>query len=376
VKGSSKPSLVERIGDEIRTSGPITFARFMELALYDPQHGYYSRGPSRIGRRGDFFTASDVGPAFGRCLARQVQEIDRLIGPLDPFHLIEFGAGRGLLARDLLDSMSELDRDLSDRLRCLMVDRSVAMRAEAAVNAPRAEALAPEELVGGYSGAILAVELFDALPVHRVRRRGGRLLELCVDVGAGGELVELERDPLPEVLEWASRYGAASEEGTEAELAPTAAGQLDMMEGLIERGVLAIFDYGYRAPELYDPSRRRGTMLAYSGHSTSESFLERVGEQDLTAHVNFSAIEERAAERGLESLGLTTQDRFLIGNGIIDYFEQQGPESVHDPEKVKQRLQAMQLIHPMGMGRIFKVLMLSKGCDPPPVLSGMKDPFR
>jgi SAM-dependent MidA family methyltransferase len=348
----------------------------MELALYDPQHGYYSRGPSRLGKRGDFFTASDVGSAFGRCLVRQLQEIDRLIGPLDPFHVIEFGAGRGLLARDLLDSMADLDPDLNERLRYLMVDRSAAMRADAAVNAPRAEALAPEELEGGYSGAILAMELFDALPVHRVRRLSGKLLEVCVDVGPGGELVELERDPLPEVREWASRYCAAADEGIEAELAPATAAQLDAMEGLLERGVIAIFDYGYRAAELYDGSRRRGTLLAYSRHSTSESFLERVGEQDLTAHVNFSAIEERAEERGLVSLGLTTQDRFLIGNGIIDHFEQQDRESIHDPEKVKQRLQAMQLIHPMGMGRIFKVLMLSKGCQPPPLLSGMQDPFK
>jgi len=376
VKGNSEVSLEERIRDEIRKSGRMTFARFMELALYDPWQGYYSHAPSRLGKKGDFFTASDVGPAFGRCMARQVLEIDRLIGPFDTFHIIEFGCGRGLLARDLLDSMSGLDPDLDGRLRYLMVDSSAAMREEAAANAPRATALAPEELGRGYNGAVLAVELFDALPVHRLRRRSGKLVEIVIDVDAAGALVEAEAEPLPHVREWAARYGAAAEEGAVAEVAPATAAQLDLMEQVIERGLLAIFDYGYPAAELYDSSRNCGTLLAYSAHSTTESFLERVGEQDLTAHVNFTAIEERAEERGLASLGLTTQDRFLIGNGIIDYFEQESESSIHDPQKVKQRLQAMQLIHPMGMGRIFKVLMLAKGCQPPPALSGMEDPFR
>lgn len=347
----------------------------MELALYDTTGGYYACGAPRLGREGDFFTASDVGPAFGRCLAKQLQEIDRLAGPFDPFHIIEYGAGRGLLAHDILESMARLDPELGRRLDYLMVDRSEGMRTAASRAAPGARASAPEELEPGYRGCILAVELFDALPVHRLRRRGGRLVEVYVGLDPAGNLVELEDEPSQSVAGLAARYGAAAEEGSEAEVCPQALSQLDTMQAVLDRGVMIIFDYGYRAAELYSPGRGGGTLLAYHSHSTSESLLERVGEQDLTAHVNFTALEERAAERGLDILGLTTQDRFLIGNGIMEYFEQPDDGSIHDPRRVKQRLQAMQLIHPLGMGRIFKVLALSKGCQPPPALSGLDDPF-
>jgi SAM-dependent MidA family methyltransferase len=347
----------------------------MELALYDPRGGFYAGGAQRLGRRGDFFTASDVGPAFGRCLARQIQEIDRLAGPFDPFHVVEYGSGRGLLARDVLDAMAERDPDLNRRIHYLMVDRSEAMRAAAAQAAPRARALAPEDLGKGYQGCVVAVELFDALPVHRLRRRSSRLVEVYVGLDASEGLVEVEGEPSPAATELALKYGAAAEEASEAEVCPRLESQLDVMESALERGIMIIFDYGYRAGELYGSARARGTLLAYRSHATSESFLEQVGEQDLTAHVNFTALERRAAERGLDILGLTTQDRFLIGNGIMEYFEQPDSSSVHDPRKVKERLQAMQLIHPMGMGRAFKVLMLSKGCQPPPALSGLDDPF-
>jgi SAM-dependent MidA family methyltransferase len=116
-------------------------------------------------------------------------------------------------------------------------------------------------------------------------------------------------------------------------------------------------------------------LLAYHRQATNEHYLERVGEQDLTAHVNFSALEDRARERGLQVLGLTTQDRFLIGNGILEAFANQDPADLQNPARARARLQAMQLIHPSGMGRMFKVLMLAKNCDPPPDLAGMHDPF-
>ena len=180
------PPLSERIRREILERGPISFARFMERALYDPDGGYYSRGGSRLGPGGDFYTASDVGHAFGAAIARQLQEIDRAIGPHDPFHVVEFGPGRGLLARDVLDAMRVLDSDLASRLCYVMVDRSHAMREESQRRVPEARSLAPGELGAGHHGCVLAVELFDALPVHRVRRRGEPWIEFEVtDTGAG-----------------------------------------------------------------------------------------------------------------------------------------------------------------------------------------------
>lgn len=373
--GNETSPLVRRIRGEIEREGPVSFARFMDLALYDSAHGYYARGPERLGPRGDFFTASDAGRGFGRSIARQIADIDRKIGPLDPFHVFEFGPGRGLLARDVLDAVGQLDPQLAARLRYVLVERSAAMREQALRNAPEAAVLAPEELGGGHRGCVLAVELFDALPVHRVRRSRGELVEIRVGLDAAGRLAEIEGAPDPEVAAWASRFGAAQEEGSEAEVALALRPQLEVMQRALEAGVFLIVDYGYRAAELYSPSRRRGTLLAYHAHSTNEDFLDRVGEQDLTAHVNFTALEESARDLGLDVLGLTTQDRFLVANGILDYFEQESREQAYDPRQVKRRMQALQLIHPLGMGRTFKVLLLSKGCDPLPRLTGTTDPF-
>ena len=373
--GGRPTPLVEQIRHEIESAGPIDFARFMELALYHPRHGYYSEGGERLGRGGDFFTASDVGRGFGRSLATQIAEIDRVVGPFDPFSVIEYGAGRGLLARDVTDAMAVLNPGLASRLQYVMADRSAAMRAQAARTAPAATAMDPDEIDGGRDGCVVAVELFDALPVRRVRRRGGELVELGVTIDSEGRLAERELVAGPGLVKQAERYGAAAEEGWEAELAPGIGPQLDAMQRVLRRGLLIVVDYGFLAADLYDASRRRGTLLAYHGHATNEDYLERIGEQDLTAHVNFTALEESARELGLEVLGLTTQDRFLVANGILDYFDQQTQEQAYDPARVKERMQAMQLIHPMGMGRKFKVLVLAKGLRPAPSLAGLRDPF-
>ena len=276
-------------------------------------------------------------------------------------------------ARDVLDAAASLDAEFAARMRYLLVDRSPAMREVARTNAPEAQVVAPEELTGEHCGAVLAVELFDALPVCRVRREQGELLELRVGLDDEGRLVETEQVPGDDLREAAMARGAAGEEGTEAEIALGLSTQLECMAGALERGLMLIVDYGDQARHLY--SRPRGTLLAYHRHTTSEAYLERVGDQDLTAHVDFSCLERAAVALGLERLALTTQDRFLVANGILEAFEGEAAHGRPGTPEVKQRLQAMQLIHPEGMGRIFKVLALSKGCRPTPVLAGLKDPF-
>ena len=270
--------LLRRIRDEIAARGPISFARFMELALYDPDGGYYAQGGARLGVDGDYFTASDVGRAFGRCLARQIAEIDHRLGGPDPFHVVEFGSGRGLLARDIIDAASATDRAWADRLHYVAVDRSQAMRAAAAEQAPDATSLAPGQLERGYQGCSLAVELFDALPVYRLRRRGRALVEVRVGLGDDGELVELETTPDERAAALALRYGAANAAGVEAEVCPAALDQLEAMAGALDRGIVVIVDYGAGAQRLYTPQRKLGTLLAYHQHGTNERFLERVGQ--------------------------------------------------------------------------------------------------
>ena len=369
-RSAGDPRLLTKIRGLIRASGPLSFARFMRLALYDPDGGYYARGSHGLGRRGDFFTASDVGTAFGETIARQLREMDLLLGSPDPFRYIEFGAGRGLLARDVLDTFTEAYGDLADRAAPTLADESAAMRAEAGALVPEAVVAPPSEVRAGGAGCVVAVELFDALPVHRVRRRAGALHE--VGVGLDGEsLVEVESEASAPVRAWAERYGAAPEEGDEAEVSLELTPCLERLAGTIDRGFLLVVDYGDEVPALYDRGRRRGTLLAYHRHTASEDLLARVGEQDLTAHVNLTALSDAALACRLTPLGTTTQDRFLIANGLLDGID--GEEN--DARAVRRRLRAKQLIHPDGMGRAFKVALFAKGFDAPPVLTGLKDPF-
>jgi len=364
----SSRRLLDRITDEILVKGPLSFARFMDLALHDPEDGYYARGPERLGSTGDFFTANDVGTAFGECLARQLLEMDRSLGCPSPFTVIEFGAGRGLLARDVMDALPALDPSLVRRLRYLLLDSSPGMRDAAAHRVPEAEVLTPQSLTGSHAGCIVAVEVFDALPVHRLRRRGGALREIFVDLEGPGRLMECDGEPSAGVLEIARRYRAAPEEGDEAEIALASIAVLDAMAAAIARGFILVVDYGHSAAELYGPAHRRGTLLAYHRHQWNERYLERVGEQDLTAHVNLSLLQDRAAELGFQRLGQTSQERFLIANGILERFREEAQGDRHDPARVRGRLQALQLIHPEGMGRVFQVLVFSRGIDPAPEL--------
>ncbi len=365
------PELLRLIGDEIRAKGPMPFARFMQLALHHPEHGYYSRGPERLGRGGDFFTASDVGATFGACLSRQLVEMDALLGKPATFHYVEHGAGRGILARDVEDALVVQAPDLARRLAAVLVDTSPGMRAAAAGRIPAARVRAAGHVAPEGAGCVVAVELLDALPVHRVRRRGEALVEVLVALEAD-RLVESQGVPGEELRAWVDAYGAAPEDGDEAEaclaLGPTLAG----LAASIDRGFLVIVDYGHEAKRLFSPAHRRGTLMAYHRHRANEDYLERVGEQDLTAHVNLTALRQEAEGLGLYVAGVTTQDRFLIANGILDGLDTEdgGPVAA-----TKRRLQAKQLIHPDGMGRTFKVAVLTKGMEPPPILRGLEDPF-
>jgi SAM-dependent MidA family methyltransferase len=248
------------------------------------------------------------------------------------------------------------------------------MREAARALLPQARAVArPEDLGSGLEGLGIAVELFDALPVHRVRRREGRLVEVFVGLGEDA-FVEIEGEPAPQARAFAERWGAAPEEGDEAECCPALFSVLDAMQRPFERALLVLVDYGYEAEDLYDRSHARGTLLAYSRHRTNESFLEAVGEQDLTAHVNLSALRTAAEALGLGWAGTTTQDRFLIANGILEAFEDADPRDHARVDRVRARRRAMELIHPDGMGRRFKVVFLTKGVEDGP-WNGLADPF-
>ena len=231
-----------------------------------------------------------------------------------------------------------------------------------------------DEMPAAATGCVLAVELFDALPVHRVVRRDGRLEE--IGVGWDGEhFHEVPLEPAGDVRAWAERYGAAAEEGFEAEVGLGLAAQIERWDRAIERGFALVLDYGDTAERLYAVERKRGTLVAYHAHRAGEAYLERIGEQDLTAHVNFTALTDAAAAKNWWLAGRTTQDRFLIANGILEDFERMDEQAYRDPERIRERLGIKQLIHPIGMGRMFQVWVYCKGFDIVPSLAGLADPF-
>lgn len=367
---AGREELLQLVREEIRAAGSISFARFMDLALHDAAYGYYAQGAARLGRNGDFYTASDVGPAFGQALARLLHGMDEALGRPRPFRYVEHGAGRGRLARDVIDAVGVADASLAARLDVSLIDRSAGMRAAAREIVPEARIAAPDDAPSGGEGCVVAVELFDALPVHRVRRRGTELVEVRVTLD-GDRLAEIEAAPDPAVRAYADRYGTAPRDGDEAEACVALPAALRAIASGIDRGFLFVVDYGHTAERLAGPAHRRGTLLAYSRHGVNEDYYARVGEQDLTAHVNLTLLRDEAERLGWTTLAMSTQDRFLIASGILLGLDDAGDSL----EAVKRRLQVKQLIHPGGMGTTFKVAVFCKGLLPVPAIPGLRDPF-
>jgi SAM-dependent MidA family methyltransferase len=359
----SDPVLVERIAAEIAVSGPITFARFMQLALYEPNHGYYRSGTARPGRGGDFLTAPEVHPIFGAALARQVLEIRRLLGSPDPFVVREHGAGTGALAASLLEAVA---RDAADALPAIRYEAvEVDSRRVDALRATLARVGLDDRLTPAsddrFDGVILANELLDALPVHRVVARGG-LRELRV-AWADGAFHEVETDPSTPALAQRLREEAiVLAEGQVAEICLDVDGWMAGAADSLARGVLLVIDYGAPAAELYDPARRpRGTLMAYVGHLAHDDPYRNVGRQDLTAHVDVTAVERAAARAGLDLLGSTSQAEFLVGLGLEEMLRAvQADPATTLSSYVALRSAVMRLLDPAASGG-FRVLAFGRG---------------
>jgi SAM-dependent MidA family methyltransferase len=383
------PDLVAKIAGEIQGVGPITFARFMDLVLYDLEFGYYmrpdaaseglgpqsSQGPmeSRIGWSGDFYTSPDVHPVLARALARQIRQVDELLGRPDPFTLIEMGPGKGILARDFLADCGEGSDSFGRRLRYVLIERSPAMRA-----AQRTHLAAWQDRVrwvdgleelgcGGLTGAVLSNELVDALPVHRVRVQGGRPKEILVDFRDGGFVERLGELTTPALSQYVERLGAMGltwPEGYTTEVNLQALEWIKGVARVLGRGLVLTIDYGHTAEDLYGQDRPRGTLLCYHDQRLSEDPYSQVGLQDMTAHVDFTSLATAGEEAGLRVTGFTNQMSFLMGLGVERLIEELEPGS---PEFQS----VIHLLRPDGMGRTFKILVQHKGMNAP-VLDGLR----
>jgi SAM-dependent MidA family methyltransferase len=361
------------IEERIRAQGPITFAEYMDACLYHPQHGYYTK--ARQQPRRDYYTSVDTGPLFGRLLARQFREMWEQLEQPEEFVLVETGAGVGMLAAQILDFAAHEFPEFYVALRYVAVERSAPRRAlqSEGLRAHRAREhfAAASELPTEIScGCIFSNELFDAMPVHRLVREGRDLRELYVALGPHG-LCE-QTGPLSSAAlgEYFSGQGIALEESQQAEVNVQACDWIEDVGKRLRRGFVLTVDYGHEASELYDQRHMRGTLLAYHRHRASEDFFRAPGEQDLTAHVNFTALDRWGRRSGLVRTGFHSQSNFLMALARQSDFADLQSERMNESERSRARLLFKTLIYPEGMGETFQVLIQHKHVESPR-LSGL-----
>ena len=354
-------ALTDFIRQTIRARGPVSFAWFMEQALYHPEFGYYSSGRCAIGRRGDYFTNVSVGPLFGRMLAAQFEEMWELMGRPNDFTIVEQGAHHGEFAKDVLAAIAGFPATLR---YCIiepfpiLKERQEKTLAEFGGRVTWRKSLADLE---PFSGVHFSNELLDSMPVHLIAREaGGQWQEKFVEA-SGDDFVFVTRaiddKRLRSHLEKLPPTGNDKYE-TEVNLAA-----LDWINDVAEkltRGFLLAVDYGYPRPEFYAAERTSGTLQAFARHRTISSPLTDVGHVDITAHVDWTSIAESAEQTGLDLVGFTDQHHFLTG--LVAKFSPQ--------ENERRALQT--LLHPEFLGTRFQYLCLGRNVGAAPRLSGFQ----
>ncbi len=353
-------ALRQKIEREVRECGPLPFSRYMELCLYDPELGYYSRNAAQFGKAGDFYTSSDVHAVFGRLLARQFEEMWRALGSPAQVTVKELGPGRGLFAQDVLDWSEKKFPDFFRALRYGLDERSPALRQRIAATLSRHLESGRAALSAGHDVAaptiVFGNEFFDALPVEILSTEGSLRIDL-----RDGRLVETWVRASAEELEFLDRYSVHPEPGERVEVGLQSQKQMRGASS-IERGFVVIIDYGYAREEQL-AGRHRGTLKAIRQHSVSADPYEAPGEQDITADVNFTALAAVAEQQGMQTQKLITQSQFLLGIGEANEFADAFEECRMPQERAKVALQLKHLVTPAGMGESFHVLVASKGVE-------------
>ena len=353
-KQTGDPQLIDFLGDTIRREGPVTFERFMEQALYHPEHGYYSSGRARVGRRGDYFTNVSVGSVFGELLARQFDEMWEMLGRPDPFTIVEQGAHSGHFAADVLRCVAERMPEFASTLHYCIVEPFP--QSLSSIDC-RVRWCASLDELEPFCGVHFSNELLDSMPVHLVRRSA---------TGWNERYVTLNHD-IFEFADGELRVPAASlpdvEPPYETEINLRVRDWVAAVAQKLTRGYVLAVDYGYPRDEYFAPHRSAGTLRCYAQHRVIDSPLSHVGEADITAHVEWTSVAEHARAAGLQLAGFTDQHHFLTG--ILSCFA--------DAEFAQlNRNQLQTLLQPTMLGRTFQFLALSKDAPADPKLSGFK----
>ena len=349
--------IAEEIG---RAGGWISFARYMELALYSPGLGYYMAGARKLGADGDFVTAPEISPLYGRALARQVAQVLRA----SRAEVLEVGAGSGALAAALLAELEALGA-LPERYLILELSPDLRERSRDTLAARVPQHLERVAWLNGlpaaFRGCVLGNEVLDAMPFHVVATRAGGVLEAGVAIGQDGGL-EWSHRPAPAALAAAARE-LDLPDGYTTEIGLAARAFTRTIGGMLENGVALFVDYGFPRHEYYHPQRDRGTLMCHYRHRAHDDAFFLPGLQDITAHVDFSAIAQAGREAGMELLGYANQAQFLVGCGITDLLAATPADDVAAYAPLAS--QAQKLLSPAEMGEFFKVVALGKGVTGP-----------
>ncbi len=377
-------TLCELIRHDISAQGGwIPFSRFMELALYAPGLGYYTAGARKFGEAGDFITAPELSSLFGRTLAKQIIEIMQASTP----HILELGAGSGKLALDIL---SELEKRnvLPETYSILEVSADLRERQQALIQtklphlATRVFWL--DTLPDHFAGAVFGNEVLDALPVHLVYWRKTNVGRESSRQGSVGMIPDLQNQN-PEIFErgvalddtrfiWQDRLpqneallaiaqNITAPDDYLSEISLAARGLIASLCERLDKGALLFIDYGFGNDEYYHPQRSRGTLMCHYRHHSHDDPFYLLGLQDITAHVDFTAIAESAIDHGAHFLGYTSQAHFLINNGVTEFMGEVSAEDVRAYSPLSAQLQ--KLTSPAEMGELFKVIALGKGMEDP-----------
>lgn len=375
ISRDSNPELVKVISEEIRKRGPISFRDFMEMALYHPEFGYYTSSVERIGKEGDYYTSPHLTSLFGRLVGKQISEMGRLLGGGE-LDIVEIGAGKGLLALDILDFLKKENRHLYDRVSYRIIELNKWLKARQRNILKEHRVLwhnSLDELTSGIKGIFISNELVDSFPVHLITIKERRIKEIFIDF-VDEKFKETLKDPSYSFLErYFEDLGVILSEGYRTEVNLEALEWIENVGKILDKGFIITIDYGYLSEELYQSYRSQGTLLCYYRHTTSEDPYARIGYQDITSHVNFSALIYWGKKAGLELTGFTDQAHFLINMGIEEYMKDLAKESKDYRDYLKRMLPVKNLLMP-GMGETFKILIQHKGIERPS-LRGLSSPF-
>lgn len=347
--------LEDKIKLFIQNNGPITFAKFMDFALYDREYGYYTRHSNKFGKSGDFYTSPTVHRAFGQVISNFIVRFYEIINE-KTITVIELGSGSGYLALDILNTLKRNNEKLYSNLNYICVDSSSS-------NLKKSKDLLVDhkgrvdwkddisELQGKFTAIVLSNEFFDSLPFHRIRFKDGKPQEIYVSVNQNGFFELLDDISNPEILKVIDSLQLNFAQDQQIEINLRYKQVFNQISEILEKGMILSFDYGYLQKELYSPKRFEGTYRCFHNHKLSVNPYQNIGEQDITSSVDFSSLINYGQQARLNTIKYTTQGQFLVDWGILDIIEKASE---------KERVTIKNLFLPGSMGDMFKVLIQEK----------------